>query len=146
MIRSFCNLVCLQATISRPSRPALHRCFKRHDISRLPDIHGDKPGKSQFKHYPIGYFHIDVAEVRTEEGKRYLFVGVDRTAKFAYAELHEKPDRTIATVFLRNLIKTVPCNTILTDNGIQFSHAPRYRNNPTAWALRTFALSFKTSK
>ena len=27
---------------------------------------------------------IDVAEVRTEEGKLYLFVGIGRTAKFAY--------------------------------------------------------------
>jgi hypothetical protein len=137
-------LCALQATISHPSRPALHHCFKRHDISRLPDNHGGKPGKSQFKHYPIKYFHIDVAELRTEEGKLYLFVGIDRTAKFAYAELYEKPDRIVATVFLRNLIKTAPYNTILTDNGIQFSHTPRYRNGPIARTLQTFALSFKT--
>lgn len=29
------------------------------------------------------------AEVRTEAGKLYLFVAIDRTSKFAYAELHE---------------------------------------------------------
>ena len=40
--------------------------------------------------YPIGYFHIDIAEVRTEEGKLYLFVAIDRTSKFAFVELHEK--------------------------------------------------------
>ena len=35
--------------------------------------------------YPIGYFHIDIAEVQTAEGKLYLFVAIDRTSKFAYA-------------------------------------------------------------
>ena len=43
----------------------------------------------KFKSYPIGYFHLDIAEVRTEEGKLYLFVAIDRTSKFAYVELHE---------------------------------------------------------
>ena len=34
----------------------------------------------QDKHkYPIGYFHIDIAEVRTEEGKLYLVMAIDRT-------------------------------------------------------------------
>jgi len=28
--------------------------------------------KKKFKQYPTGYFHIDIAEVRTEEGKLYL--------------------------------------------------------------------------
>jgi hypothetical protein len=27
--------------------------------------------KKKSKTYPIGYFHIDIAEVRTEEGKLY---------------------------------------------------------------------------
>jgi hypothetical protein len=35
----------------------------------LPDVEGDKPAKRKFKSYPIGYFHIDIAEMRTEEGK-----------------------------------------------------------------------------
>jgi hypothetical protein len=43
-----------------------------------------------FKHYPIGYFHIDIADVRTEEGKLHLFVAIDRTSKFAFAQLHER--------------------------------------------------------
>jgi len=30
--------------------------------------------KKKFKAYPIGYFHIDIAEVRTEDGKLYMFV------------------------------------------------------------------------
>jgi hypothetical protein len=29
-------------------------------------------------------FHIDIAEVRTSEGRLYLFVAIDRTSKFAW--------------------------------------------------------------
>jgi hypothetical protein len=32
------------------------------------------PAKRKFKAYPLGYFHIDIAEVRTEQGKLYLLV------------------------------------------------------------------------
>src|SRR5512141_2568109 len=67
-------LYALQATIPHLTRSSLHRCLQRHGISRLPDIEGDKPGRKKFKAYPIGFFHTDVAEVRTEEGKLYLFV------------------------------------------------------------------------
>ena len=34
-----------------------------------------------------GYFHIDIAELRTNESKLYLFVAIDRTSKFAMAQL-----------------------------------------------------------
>jgi transposase-like protein len=120
-------LYALQATIPHLTRSALHRCFKRHGISRLPTIEGNKPKKKKFKLYPIGYFHIDIAEVRTEEGKLSLFVAVDRTCKFAYAELHEEANKMVAAQFLRNLIATVPykIHTALTDNGIQFTNRKR---------------------
>ena len=74
-------LYALQATIPNLTRSSLHRCLKRHGISRLPEIAGDKISKKPFKRYPIGYFHIDIAEVRTGEGKLYLFVAIDRTSK-----------------------------------------------------------------
>ena len=77
-------LYALQATIPHLTRSSLHRCFQRHGISRLPDTEGDKPTRSKFKTYPIGYFHIDIAEVRTEIGRLYLFVAIDRTSKFAF--------------------------------------------------------------
>jgi transposase-like protein len=78
----------------------------------------------KFKQYPIGYFHIDIAEVRAKEGKLYLYVAIDRTSKFAYAELHKSQIKMVAAEFLRNLIKTVPykIHRILTDNGIQFTN------------------------
>lgn len=42
-----------------PLSPA---CFQRHGISRLPGTLGDKAAKKTFKRYPLGYFHIDIAE------------------------------------------------------------------------------------
>ena len=70
-------LYALQPLIPHLTRSSLHRCLQRHGISRLPDVAGDKPKRQKFKRYPIGYFHIDIAEVRTGEGKLHLFVGID---------------------------------------------------------------------
>ena len=78
-------LYALQPTIPHLTRSSLHRCLQRHGISRLPDVEGDKPDKKKFKRYPIGYFHIDIAEVQTAEGKLHLYVAIDRTSKFAFA-------------------------------------------------------------
>lgn len=61
-------LYALQATIPHLTRSSLHRCLQRHGISRLPEVTGDKEPKRKFKTYPIGYFHIDIAEVQTAEG------------------------------------------------------------------------------
>jgi transposase InsO family protein len=116
-------LYALQATIPHLTRSSLHRCFQRHGIARLPEVDGDKPAQGKFKAYPIGYFHIDIAEVRTEAGKLYLFVAIDRTSKVAFTELHEKATRRIAAEFLRALVATIPyrIHTVLTDNGTHFT-------------------------
>jgi transposase InsO family protein len=116
-------LYALQATIPHLTRSSLHRCLQRHEISRLPEVEGDKPDKRKFKTYPLGYFHIDIAEVRTEQGKLHLFVAIDRTSKFAFVELHEKATTRVSGDFLRHLIAAVPykVHTVLTDNGIQFT-------------------------
>ena len=116
-------LYALQATIPHLTRSSLHRCLQRHGISQLPKIEGDAPNKRKFKSYPLGYFHIDIAEVRTEEGRLYLLVAIDRTTKFAFVELHEKATRRIAGDFLRHLAAAVPykIHTVLTDNGTHFT-------------------------
>jgi transposase InsO family protein len=127
-------LYALQPTIPHLTRSSLHRCLQRHGISRLPDVKADEPDKKKFKTYPIGYFHIDIAEVRTAEGKLYLYVAIDRTSKFVFVQLVKKTGRTSASAFLTALIKAVPykIHTILTDNGIQFTFPPRYADGPTA--------------
>ena len=116
-------LYALQPTIPHLTRSSLHRCLQRHGISRLPDTEGNKPQRSKFKPYPIGYVHIDIAEVRTAEGKLYLLVAVDRTSKYAFVQLHQKATRRVAADFLRALIAAVPyrIHTVLTDNGTHFT-------------------------
>lgn len=57
----------------------------------------DKPGKKTFRRYPIGYFHNDIAEVQTVEGKLYLLVAVDRTSRFAFAQFHLKAGKMISS-------------------------------------------------
>jgi hypothetical protein len=72
----------------------------------------DKPAKKAFKAYPIGIFHIDIAEVHTAKGKLFLFVAIDKTiralgSKFAFAKLAEKANCVTASAFLTALIETV---------------------------------------
>ena len=116
-------LYALQPTIPHLTRSSLHRCLRRHGISRLPEVEGEASPKRKFKAYPIGYFHIDIAEVRTAEGKLYLLVAIDRTSKFAFVALRETVSRRDAADFLRRLIEAVPykVHTVLTDNGTHFT-------------------------
>src|SRR3954464_7753782 len=133
----------LHATIPHLPRSSLHRCLQRHGIGRLPTVEGDKPAKKAFFAYPIGFFHIDIAEVQTAEGKLYLFVAIDRTSKFAFVQLAEKANRVTASAFLVALVKAVPykIHTVLTDNGIQFRLPPRQANAPNArYMTHMFAL------
>ncbi len=141
----------LQATIPHLTRSSLHRCLQRHGTSRLPDVEGATPGKRKFKTYPLGYVHIDIAEVQTAQGPRsrprrgrgpdragaevqtaqgrlyllvaILLVAIDRVSKFAFVELHDKATRSIAGDVLRAFIKAVPytIHTALTDNGTHFT-------------------------
>ena len=55
-------LYALQPRVPHLTRSSLHRCLQRHGISRLPEVNGDKPDKKKFRTYPIGNFHIDIAE------------------------------------------------------------------------------------
>jgi hypothetical protein len=68
----------------------------------------DKEPRRTFKTYPIGFFHIDIAEVQTAQGKHYLFVAIDRTSKFAVAQLVDKANTQTARAFLEALVAAVP--------------------------------------
>lgn len=66
---------------------------------------------------------------KTAEGKLALYVAIDRTSKFAYAQLHPRQTKKIAAEFLSQLIQVVPykIHKVLTDNGIQFTHNYRHK-------------------
>lgn len=95
---------------------------------------GTNRSVQRFKRYPIGFFHLDIAEVQTAEGKQHFFVAIDRTSKFALVQLAEKANRRTAREFLEHLLRVVPnpIHPILTDNGILFAEQPR--NRGMAWS------------
>jgi len=119
-------LYALQEAIPHLRRSSLHRCLERHGISRLPDLAGAGVEKAKFKDYPIGYLHVDFAEVRTEEGKPYVFVAIDRTSKLAFAHLYDQATQATAVDFLERVLPQLPykIHKILTDNGSQFRYLP----------------------
>ena len=49
----------LKDQIPKLSRSNLHRCLKRHGLSRLPRQEEDAAPKKKFKDYPIGFVHVD---------------------------------------------------------------------------------------
>lgn len=121
--------VALRSSIPALTRSPLHRCLQRQGVSRLPRT--PKQRRGQFKAYEIGYFHLDIAEVRTAREKAYLFLAVDRTSKLAFARIYRRATSLVAAAFLRVLAKAVPyrIHTVLTDNGIQFAETGRHRVN-----------------
>ena len=81
--------------------------------------------------------------MQTAESKLFLFVGIDRTSKFAVTQLVDKADRKTAWEFLQHVLEAAlyQVHTILTDRdmgappvrvtmarGIQFAEQPRNRN------------------
>ena len=64
--------------------------------------------------------------MQTAQGKLYLFVAIDRTSKFAVAQLVHKANTQTARAFVEALVAAVPYRVeiVLTDNGIQFADSP----------------------
>ena len=144
-------LLALQPEIPHLTRSNLHRCLQRHGLSRLPKP--EKPAKKAFKTYEIGYMHVDICEVRIGEGKRYLFVGVDRTSKFVFAEVHGSATSSAAARFMRNLALAVPyrIHTVLSDNGIQFTYRalakpPKDKTHPFDAACAEMGIEHRLTK
>jgi hypothetical protein len=46
---------------------------KRQGISWLAGIIGDKPARKTFRSCPIGYFHLDIAELRSAGARGAMF-------------------------------------------------------------------------
>lgn len=116
-------------SVMKPRIPALtrsnlHRCLQHHGLSRLPVDEAAVREKKTFKSYPIGYVHIDITTLHHAQGKAYLFVAIDRTTKYVYAELYETMSMEKAVLFLDNFLKhyVVKVTHILTDNGAQFTY------------------------
>ena len=115
----------LKKPIPHLSLSSLYRSYKRHGINRIEETEAKKGirKKKNFVAYPPGYVHVDITQVYTEEGKLYLFVGIDRTTKFCFVRLYKDQTAQTAVQFLREMQASFPnlINKILTDNGLQFT-------------------------
>lgn len=124
--------VVLLDTIPHLKRTTLYNCLRRHGVQTLPKEEKERK-KQEFKEYKIGYFHIDTAEIKTAEGKAYLFVAIDRTSKFTLARLYLNKTIQSASDFINYVIQTVPyvIEKILTDNGMEYTDMITHKGKPT---------------
>jgi transposase InsO family protein len=122
-------LGCLRGTIPALSRSALHRCLRRHGISRLPRDEEKASKRQRFAETKIGYVHIDVCELRLSEGKLFMFLAIDRVSKFAHVAFMDANTKLNGAAFLREVVEVFPyqIHTVLTDNGMAFADLPKNR-------------------
>src|SRR3712207_9515533 len=67
-------LGCLRDAIPGLTRSALHRCLRRHGVSRLPRDPERASRRGRFAETRIGYVHVDHCEIRSAESKLHLFL------------------------------------------------------------------------
>jgi transposase InsO family protein len=122
-------LGCLREAIPTLSRSALHRCLRRHGISRLPRDPERASKRRRFAETAIGYVHIDVCELRLAEGRLFMFLAIDRVSKFTHVAFLKANTKLNGAAFLRQVVATFPyaIHTVLTDNGMAFADLPRNR-------------------
>ena len=104
------------------SRSAIHRCLKRHGISRRPKA--AKPAVGAFETAGVGFIHVDVKHLPAlRRQKSYAFVAIDRATRYVYLEIHPRRDAETAAGFLSRFLAHFPhkVHTILTDNGSEFT-------------------------
>jgi len=127
-------LYALQATIPASDPILADRCLQRHGISACRRSRATDRTSASSRHTRIGYFHIDIAEVRTRRGQALSVRPIDRTSKFAFVRAAREGRSAYRVRFLEALIAAAPyrLHTVLTDNGIQFADLPRNRDGWTA--------------
>jgi hypothetical protein len=126
-------LYALQISVPHLTRSSLHRCFQRHGISRIPKIEIGTDGLRDPRPDRIGSFLISLTELRTAEGRQYLYAATDRISKFTFAQMVSQPSSKSALTFLDALIAVVPyrIHLVLTSNRVQSTFPIRHLETPT---------------
>jgi transposase InsO family protein len=122
-------LGCLREAIPGLSRSALHRCLRRHGISRLPQGDEKASKRKRFAETKIGYVHIDVCELRLAQGRLFMFLAIDRVSKFTHVAFMDANTKANGAAFLRQVVEVCPykLHTVLTDDGMAFADLPKNR-------------------
>ena len=124
IIVAFRRTLCYRSTIafmhcSRPSRIGCgHPCIAVSCATALADcrrVEASRPSNEKFKAYPVGYFHIDIAQVQQASSTS---MSLSMAPASASVQLARKTGRTSAAAPLEAVIAAVPCkiHAVLTDN------------------------------
>ena len=95
----------LKPSIPALSRSALHRCFKRYRVSRIPKDLGELPPKFGLRG-ESAHFTIEVCAMPGEAGD-YLYAAINQTL-FMFAKVMKGVSPYDAADFLEDLQKTAP--------------------------------------
>jgi AcrR family transcriptional regulator len=96
-------LYVVQTVLPGLSRASVHRCFRRHRISRLPET----------SHGPVqlGWFDVHVIPLGRGEYAACLYVAIERQSKFIFAEARENAAGS-ASDFLQALQRKSPVTVL----------------------------------
>ena len=116
-------LYALRPLIPHLTRWSLHRCAKRHGISRLPQVGGEASPKRKFQVCRPAGFHADIAAIQVAEGKAPSHRRDRPDVKVRLRRTAREGDAPTAADFLRRLIEAISyqVHTVLTDNVTQFT-------------------------
>jgi transposase InsO family protein len=103
----------------------------------------------------MGCVHVDITELRTGQGKHYLFVAVDKSTKYVYAGPHDRMTTAHALTFLRhpNQYCAFKITHILADNGAQFTYnllakhlRPKHAEHPFDAVCQQLGIGHRTTQ
>jgi len=117
--------------------PGTEIARRRHGISRLPQIEGEKQLK-EAQSSPDRILHIDIAEARTEEKASTLGGSRQKPQSSLSPGCSITPIREPFAAFLDKLV-TYASHAALTDSGIPFADLPKQAGTTTMQRGHPFA-------
>jgi len=103
----------------RLSRSAIHRCFVRLGVARLPPVAPDAPPVERFAATPCGYIHLDLKVLsKLPKQPSYVFVAIDRATRYVWIKVLARRTAAMVTQAVEECLAAFPqkVHTILTDN------------------------------
>jgi hypothetical protein len=97
----------LKPLIPKLSRSALHRCFKRYGVSRIPEGHAEKLyGVEHWR--DSGFVTMRAVALPEGGGEVYLLSAISDLTRFVYAKVVDQLSAYEAAEFLEELITQAP--------------------------------------
>lgn len=104
----------------------IYRCLRRYGLAILPPEFIDAERKiKKFRHYGIGYLHIDLLYApKINKERSYVYTAIDRVSKVAFIMIGKRKNKETGARFLKEALSfyAYKINYILTDNGFEFCY------------------------